>query len=352
MLARFLSKACQPLIKYDELEPRAGACVSILFYHNINTRLFLLPSPRDCCSYTTKLNADSYSQEYRKDVLIKFRKDSLTQERFTDQMNTSLTGITQYGMPAGGKFNYPSDKRRTKQNTEKMIEAEKNLDHFWSLYDTRWKKLVGKTMDASMGEHVPIHRGQPLERTAPWVEPAPKTKEDKEVGSSTSFTPLDIPQAAYYDPTKAVTKAKLKTKGVASKGSISQPFPVAAGEQPDKQPVLKVDKRTLKVFSMLFHIPNVHDQPGEIPWKDFLYAMSRTGFVPQKLYGSIWQFTPQNLDVERTIQFHEPHPGVKLPFTWARRIGRRLWRAYGWYGAMFALEDDKRGEEGPEDAEI
>jgi hypothetical protein len=256
-------------------------------------------------------------------------------------MNTSLTGITQYGMPSGGKFTYPSDKRRTKQNTEKMIVAEKNLDHFWSLYDARWKRLVGKTINASMGEHVPIHRGQPLERTGPWIEPVQKP----EKGEIRPFTPLEIPQATYYNPTILVAKTKLKTKGVASKESDSQPSPSAAGEQPDKQPLLKVDKRTLKVFSTVFHIPNTSDQPGEIAWRDFLYAMASTGFAPQKLYGSIWQFTPRNLDVERSIQFHEPHPGVKLPFTWARRIGRRLWRAYGWYGGMFALDDGKKEEE-------
>jgi hypothetical protein len=100
----------------------------------------------------------------------------------------------------------------------------------------------------------------------------------------------------------------------------------------------------MKVFSTLFYIPNVTDQPGEIAWRDSLYAMASTGFAPQILYVSIWQFTPRNLDVERSIQFHEPHPGTKLLFTWARRIGRRLFRAYGWHGGMFVLEDAKRGK--------
>lgn len=66
--------------------------------------------------------------------------------------------------------------------------------------------------------------------------------------------------------------------------------------------------------------------------------MSSTGFAPQKLYGSIWQFTPVNLDVERSIQFHEPHPEVKIRSTVIRRIDRRLTRAYGWHGDMFKLE--------------
>lgn len=56
-----------------------------------------------------------------------------------------------------------------------------------------------------------------------------------------------------------------------------------------------------------------------------------------KLYGSVWQFRPTRLDVERNILFHEPHPQGKLPFKTARRYGRRLNRAYGWVGEMFVL---------------
>ena len=74
------------------------------------------------------------------------------------------------------------------------------------------------------------------------------------------------------------------------------------------------------------------------PWQDFLHAMAATGFVPSKLYGSVWQFTLTKLDVERSIQFHEPHPQGKIPFRTARCIARRLNRAHGWHGRMFVTE--------------
>jgi hypothetical protein len=106
----------------------------------------------------------------------------------------------------------------------------------------------------------------------------------------------------------------------------------------DTQCTIKLKNRALKVFKTLFYNPSQSDLPGEISWADFLYAMAATGFAPEKLYGSIWQFTPSKLDVERSIQFHEPHPVGKIPFRTARRIGRRLSRAYGWHGAMFVLE--------------
>ena len=85
--------------------------------------------------------------------------------------------------------------------------------------------------------------------------------------------------------------------------------------------------------------PSLTATPGEIPWPDFLHAMVSTGFRPEKLYGSVWQLSPAGLDVERAIQFHEPHPSGKIPFLIARRHGRRLNRAYGWEGGMFVLAE-------------
>ena len=79
--------------------------------------------------------------------------------------------------------------------------------------------------------------------------------------------------------------------------------------------------------------------PGEVPWNDFLHAMVSVGFKAMKLYGYVWQFQPTNLDVERSIQFHEPHRKGKIPFTVARRFGRRFNRAYGWFGGMFVLSE-------------
>ena len=63
--------------------------------------------------------------------------------------------------------------------------------------------------------------------------------------------------------------------------------------------------------------------------------MASVGFEIEKLHGSAWQFTPTRLDVEASIQFHEPHPEGKIPFVVARRHGRRLYRTYGWTGETF-----------------
>jgi hypothetical protein len=63
-------------------------------------------------------------------------------------------------------------------------------------------------------------------------------------------------------------------------------------------------------------------------------------FLPEKLYGSVWRFTPKEGSVfgtEMPINFHEPHPVAKLPFRTARLYGRRLARHYGVDGDSFFL---------------
>lgn len=40
--------------------------------------------------------------------------------------------------------------------------------------------------------------------------------------------------------------------------------------------------------------------------------MTSVGFSAQKLYGSVWQFSSREDDVQRSIQFHEPHPRVNV----------------------------------------
>lgn len=48
---------------------------------------------------------------------------------------------------------------------------------------------------------------------------------------------------------------------------------------------------------------------------------------------------PSEVDpVDTVYRFHEPHPRGKIPFTVARRHGRRLSRTYGWFGGMFVLK--------------
>lgn len=132
-------------------------------------------------------------------------------------------------------------------------------------------------------------------------------------------------------------KTKVKTKGT-PQPPTSTTTPATPGTATvDTQPSFPVDARALNVFRALFFNPDITSTPGEVSWTDFLHAMKTTGFAIQTMYGSVWQFQPQRLDVETPIQFHGPHPTGKIAFWVARRIGRRLQRAYGWGEGGFVL---------------
>ncbi|KAF2134905.1 hypothetical protein P153DRAFT_329762 [Dothidotthia symphoricarpi CBS 119687] len=259
-------------------------------------------------------------------------------------LKTSFQGQTMVNLGRPGlKFEYPVHKRRTRTNVEHLRAAEAALDAFWAAADDKFLRKAGTTPHDVVCD---ILKARTLQRTPPWeefetVQRTPKHSEAQEY----VYVPLS---ETIHDPTKQITgtfdrlavniNTKTKTHGLAHHGlnSIDEVLQTTTPNE-DHQPTFHVDKRAYRVFRTLFHSPLSRDQPGEIPWVDFLHAMVSTGFAAQKLQGSAWQFTPKNLDIEHPIQFHEPHPSSKLPFTWARRFGRRLYRTYGWKGSMFQL---------------
>lgn len=111
----------------------------------------------------------------------------------------------------------------------------------------------------------------------------------------------------------------------------------SATTTPEK-PIFTVDKRAKKTFSVLFYTPSSHDTPGDTTWIDFVHAMLSIGFVAEKLYASVWHFTPPKSVSGESIQFHAPHAGDKIRYHMARLFGRRLHRAYGWSEEMFVVQ--------------
>lgn len=267
-----------------------------------------------------------------------------------------LGQVSKFGDITDGRFTYPIEKRRTKENVEALRKAEANLDAFWATVDQHMHSKVGSLKGTALGRL--LSQPRLLQRTPEWVEPPPKTKEAKadtakpsEAAGPDDLDVLTKPLSAFYfsrlgpekpDVILPLPRTKIKTKGTpANPSSAAGTVDVAADDSPDAQPTLAVDARALKVFRTLFYNPAKTSTPGEVPWTDFLHAMTYTGFLAEKLYGSVWQFRPTRLDVERPIQIHEPHPHSKIPFRIARRHGRRLNRAYGWYGSMFVLKEQE-----------
>lgn len=254
---------------------------------------------------------------------------------------TSIMSVALLGIPSAGRFTYPYGKRRTKETVDALQKAESNLDAFWVKAD---QIMLDKAPDI---RRTPLSRlfSEPrmLRRTAEWVEPTATKKRAETVPDQ----PLSHVWLGNQDTgsqgssiSKTQPKTKIKTKGTSSTSPAPASTPENVPESSDPQPTFPVDSRALKVFRTMFFNPDVTSTPGSVPWKDFLHAMVSIGFRAEKLYGSVWQFSPTKLDVERSIHFHEPHPEGKIAFEVARWQGRRLNRAYGWFGGMFVLKKD------------
>ncbi|KAH6664243.1 hypothetical protein B0J14DRAFT_608129 [Halenospora varia] len=277
----------------------------------------------------------TYKEEIEKDFP---RRAAVLAKTFHNMQGAPFS---KFGDPSDGRFRYPSDKRRTKQTTNVMREAENNLDIFWTNVDMHCKRKCGEFLGDMVRNITTGTRA--LERTPEWVEPTvriisnPPGSPRAATEGSSSQRQFNIQETVTkFKP--MTPKLKEKTRGSSKdQTTISQDEDVSEEVQ-DDQPTFRVKARVYKVFKALFFNPSQPDLPGEVPWTDFLFAMNETGFAPQKLYGSVWQFTPSKTDVERNILFHEPHPASKIPFRNARRMGRRLNRTYGWHGGMFVLE--------------
>ncbi|KAH7191202.1 hypothetical protein DER44DRAFT_794629 [Fusarium oxysporum] len=266
-------------------------------------------------------------------------------------LRKGLDNAARLAEPSGGKFTYPYSKRRTKETVDALRQAESNLDMFWAKVDDVTKARV--TDFEATALYRLLSQPRILRRTAEWVEPT-KTNEKAEPAPDQDLWALNRPLSNLFLDQPAQTpqrfnahgvrsKIKIKTKGDPSEMSNNNDN-VAQSDatKPEvlgSQPTFSVDARALKVFRTLFFNHEVTSTPGSIPWNDFLHAMASTGFQIEKLYGSVWQFSPTILDIERGIHFHEPHPKGKIPFEVARRHGRRLTRAYGWFGGMFMLKE-------------
>ncbi|PYI31035.1 hypothetical protein BP00DRAFT_344632 [Aspergillus indologenus CBS 114.80] len=249
------------------------------------------------------------------------------------------------GDPSGGKFAYPIERRRTKENVAILRQAEARLDAFWRLID----EALADSLPGTASYEVLFSQSRSLQRTPEWEEPTPRPRPQPASQSKsdstnpyTSFLPNWLFTSNADDKSTAQRpKTKVKTRGTARSASTQDHEAEAPLETrgAETQPAFSVDARSLKVFRSLFHDPELTSTLGEVRWNDFLHAMKSIGFAGIQLYGSVWHFQPTGFNLERSIQFHEPHPSGKMPYTMARRVGRRLNRAYGWHGGMFVLAD-------------
>lgn len=118
-----------------------------------------------------------------------------------NNMKLVSTGLASLGCPiylGEIRFHYPSDKRRTKETTEAMQLAEKNLDQFWAKFDAKYKSKFGKPMSEIVEGF--SFETRDLEQTSNWLESAAKSnligKSINEIMECVSFETRDPEQTS------------------------------------------------------------------------------------------------------------------------------------------------------------
>jgi hypothetical protein len=243
-------------------------------------------------------------------------------------------------LPAVGipltKFTYPSGKRLTATISNRMREAERNLDEFWSVVDQHYVENLKQPLHGYLQAKLGIPMQREIERTPEWIEPTLPSKPNSTQSTTTdTFSDLNI---AEQSPVLDTTPVKVKVKTRSAQPEVNTAIPDVVIPSPPPCPTITVNKRAHKVFTSIFYAPSAETPPGEIPWTEFLYALSSAGFAIEKQHGSAWLFAPSGA-AKRSIIFHEPHPASKVPIQIARRFGRRLKYAYGWTAETFVVDE-------------
>lgn len=250
------------------------------------------------------------------------------------------------------KFYYPIGKAYDAAQVAAMQKAEANLDEVWVKLEIHFASHHPRTLvHVFKSYYTSNQRG--LRRTPAYVssdEPGIKSRPKclgASLNSNISFRSINAASEEPLKFTPQIKKPRIKTRGTpapSDEAEQGQRKEAVEGENPDmpkksdkEQLGIDLGKRGRKVLATLFHLDNKRNQCGEIPWKDFLQVMTALKFTAEKLYGSVWQFTPTTGSVKRGIHVHEPHPSNKIHFNMARMIGRRLIRTYGWTEDMFVV---------------
>ncbi|CAH0052433.1 unnamed protein product [Clonostachys solani] len=243
--------------------------------------------------------------------------------------------------PTDQKYDHPSTKRKTKLNTDKMRQAESNLDILWDFMDQQAILDQNLPPDSRMKCFHQAHH--PKERTPEWIEPSPQpikhAPSSPRTGDEVPFSMLErLRIASEQSPVaEEPRKPKTKTRGKPSAKAPSLPAPPNAEEEEPIEEQIKVNARAFRAFQKLFFDPDAHSEGKDLPWKDFLYAMTYKGlFSAESLNGSLWVF--RNQATGNSLNFHEPHhPNPKISAYYARRIGTRMKRRLGWHAKTFVM---------------
>lgn len=284
---------------------------------------------------------DRASEELEEEITKSFRTSShLSSGVYLVFLRTANRGLADYADPSGGKWEYPVHEKRDKQNVDKLRQAEASLDSFWAGVDEQMFDMMG-WMKATAFSRL-LCTPHALQRTPEWVEPAKgkgaarESTKDEHVRLLTPMSDVFFKRRLNedcFDEDAYLAAAELEVSAPTQNKH--------KGPAPAKPFVL--DARAYKTFRILLYDPTSTHTPRDVPWQDFLHAMTAVGFGGLKLYGTAWHFW-RKADWQQSIQFQSPLPATKLPFQTARIYGKRLRRRFGWTATMFELAETRKAK--------
>ncbi|KAL3454699.1 hypothetical protein BJX65DRAFT_261055 [Aspergillus insuetus] len=194
---------------------------------------------------------------------------------------------------SGGKFAYPFSAPRTEENVDALRSAELRLNAVWAAFDQvllRAGDLRGTAADRLLSQQ------SILRRTRNWVG-----SENRPQGTSIGFDSYH----SYQSMSEVYTLFRSSSALQAKKSS---------GGSDKAQLSFSVDARALKVFRALFFDPAVTDVPRQVPWKDFLHAMTSVGLTVIKLYNSTWRLHHRSWMLKKAFSSASQEAEYRLPW--------------------------------------
>ena len=147
----------------------------------------------------------------------------------------------------------------------------------------------------------------------------------------------DAPRKATAKSTEPKGKFKTRSSPATTEDS---PCAIDVNSEPSPAaPPLPLPKRTKSLDTLRLLFPTATaDLKGMIQWSDFITTMSDLGFEAEHRGGSEWTFRSLDSDTldgdptigQRSIVIHQPHPDTKMGPVHLQRVGKRLWRRFGW----------------------
>ena len=146
--------------------------------------------------------------------------------------------------------------------------------------------------------------------------------------------------------TSTEPKAKHKTRASPATTTESRDISDVHSEPSAVAPPLPLPNRAKSLDTLRLLFPTITaDLKGTIQWSDFISTMSDLGFEAEHRGGSEWTFRcldPNILDADQTVPqnrksivIHQPHPDTKMGAVQLQRVGKRLWRRFGWTRERF-----------------